>query len=390
MSYLITTEQYSKLKSTIEDLLAPFDSVGFSDFVATSPIKNLVVKKTDKLVPTHGYSISLNYLEQHSHGFLIEAFFDISDNQNIIAINSDAQPINLLKNPSFTRMCSICNTTTNRSKGLIFSHPHQGDSCAHLACVNKRLPELSPFAHYLAKLPQLHNTLSELQLHVFDESYADGIPLRLYLAIVENEIRQHGFVSKQDAIKYHHDFSFATFQKAKVRYQAQSYSESLPFEFVEKALLYTQQLKSTDFNDKLKSLAKQTILAPHDLATATLIVSNYIVNNQGLVSHQSPLATSRRLQLHNDGSDISESVRLKGKLGDYVFCNLSINSCNYQSITNSYDVRGKDDLGRVVQFNFNSELAAKRYIRVSGIISKFYKNQYGYTVTVLKGCKLQK
>ena len=112
MSYLITTEQYIDLKSTIDALLAPFDSVAFSDFVSLSEERNVVVKRADKLLPTTGFAISFNYLQQSDSGYFIDVYYDIRDNNNIIAINDVAQSINLLKNPSFTRTCSICNTST--------------------------------------------------------------------------------------------------------------------------------------------------------------------------------------------------------------------------------------------------------------------------------------
>jgi len=338
-------------------------------------------------VTAQGYEITLDLLEQSDERYIIEAYYDITDNKNIYAINEYAQPINLLKNPSFTRTCSICNTTTNRSQGLIFSHPQQGDFCAHLACVKKRLPELMPFANYLQKLPALVAQLEQLQNSVFNQTYASGAPLRLYLAIVEDEIRQHGFVSKQDAIQFHHDFKHASYNKAAQRYQSASYPQNLSFEFVEKAILYTKQMKSTSLNDKLKQLCGQSVLAENELATAALIISNYIVNNQGLLSHQSPLATDKKLSLHDDGSHISETLRLKGKLGDYVRCRITVNSCKYQIVTKRYDIRGKDDTGRVVQFNHNNEIKEKSYIYISGFISKFYQNQYGYTISVLKGVK---
>jgi len=388
MPYLITTEQYANLKSTIEDLLAPFDSFAFSDFVTANPVSELTVKKADQLVTAQGYEITLDLLEQSDERYIIEAYYDITDNKNIYAINEYAQPINLLKNPSFTRTCSICNTTTNRSQGLIFSHPQQGDFCAHLACVKKRLPELMPFVNYLQKLPTLISHLEQLQNSVFSQDYASGAPLRLYLAIVEDEIRQHGFVSKQDAIQFHHDFNYASYKKAASRYQSSSYPKDLSFEFVEKAILYTKQTKSTSLNDKLKQLCGQSVLAENELATAALIISNYIVNNQGLLSHKSPLATDKKLALHDDGSNISETLRLKGKLGDYVRCRITVNSCKYQMVTKRYDVRGKDDLGRVVQFNHSQAITEKSYIYISGFISKFYQNQYGYTISVLKGVKL--
>ncbi|QFI38291.1 hypothetical protein FR932_10755 [Moritella marina ATCC 15381] len=387
MPYLITTEQYANLKSTIEDLLAPFDSFAFSDFVTVSPIAALTVKKADQLVTAQGYEITLDLLEQSDERYIIEAYYDITDNKNIYAINEYAEPINLLKNPSFTRTCSICNTTTNRSQGLIFSHSQQGDFCAHLGCVKKRLPELMPFATYLQKLPALVAQLEQLQNSVFNQTYASGAPLRLYLAIVEDEISQHGFISKQDAIQFHHDFKYATYSKAAQRYQTSAYPKYLSFEFVEKAILYTKQMRSTSLNDKLKQLCNQSVLAENELATATLIISNYIVNNQGLLSHQSPLATDKKLALHNDGSDISETLRLKGKLGDYVRCHITVNSCKYQVINKRYDIRGKDDTGRVVQFNHGQAMTEKSYIYVSGFISKFYQNQYGYTISVLKGVK---
>ncbi|QUM76001.1 hypothetical protein HWV00_07060 [Moritella sp. 24] len=387
MPYLITTEQYANLKSTIEDLLAPFDSFAFSDFVTANPVSELTVKKADQLVTAQGYEITLDLLEQSDERYIIEAYYDITDNKNIYAINEYAQPINLLKNPSFTRTCSICNTTTNRSQGLIFSHPQQGDFCAHLACVKKRLPELMPFVNYLQKLPAIVTHLEQLQNSVFNQAYSSGAPLRLYLAIVEDEIRQHGFVSKQDAIQFHHDFKHASYKKAATRYQSSSYPKDLSFEFVEKAILYTKQMKSTGLNDKLKQLCEQNVLAENELATAALIISNYIVNNQGLLSHKSPLATNKKLALHDDGSHISETLRLKGKLGDYIRCRITVNSCKYQMVTKRYDVRGKDDLGRVVQFNHNQAITEKSYIYISGFISKFYQNQYGYTVSVLKGVK---
>ncbi|SQD78065.1 hypothetical protein [Moritella yayanosii] len=388
MPYLITTEQYANLKSTIEDLLAPFDSFAFSDFVTVNPVSTLTVKKADQLVTAQGYEITLELLEQSDARYIIEAYYDITDNKNIYAINAYAQPINLLKNPGFTRICSICNTTTNRSQGLIFSHPQQGDFCAHLTCVKKRLPELMPFVHYLQKLPALVKHLEQLQNSVFSQAYSSGAPLRLYLAIVEDEIRQHGFVSKQDAIQFHHDFKHASYNKAAQRYKTSSYPKDLSFEFVEKAILYTKQMKSTSLNDKLKQLCGQSVLAENELATAALIISNYIVNNQGLLSHKSPLATNKKLTLHNDGSNISETLRLKGKLGDYVRCRITVNSCKYQIVTKRYDVRGKDDIGRVVQFNHSQSITEKSYIYISGFISKFYQNQYGYTVSVLKGVKL--
>jgi len=388
MPYLITTEQYANLKSIIEDLLAPFDSFAFSDFVTVNPVSGLTVKKADQLVTAQGYEITLDLLEQSDERYIIEAYYDITDNKNIYAINEYAQPINLLKNPSFTRICSICNTTTNRSQGVIFSHPQQGDFCAHLACIKKRLPELMPFVNYLQKLPALVNQLEQLQSSVFSQAYSSGAPLRLYLAIVEDEISQHGFVSKQDAIQFHHNFNHATYKKAALRYQTSAYPKDLSFEFVEKAILYTKQMKSTSLNDKLKQLCGQDVLAENELATAALIISNYIVNNQGLLSHKSPLATDKKLALHNDGSNISEALRLKGKLGEYVRCRISVNSSKYQIVTKRYDIRGKDDTGRVVQFNHSQDIKEKSYIYISGFISKFYQNKYGYTISVLKGVKL--
>jgi len=389
MSYLITTEQYIDLKSTIEALLAPFDSVAFSDFVSLSAEQDIVIKRADKLVPARGFSISFNHLQQDDSSYVIDAYYDIRDNNNIIAINDVAQHINLLKNPSFTRTCSICNTTTNKSQGIIFSHPQQGDFCSHLKCVKKRLPELFAFAQYLQALPALISKCEAIQHSVFAAGYAQGIPLRLYLALVEEEVRQHGFISKQDAIQYHHDFAFASYKKAQNRYQQDNYNHSLSFEFVEKAILYTKQTISTSLNDKLKHLCQQDVLAENELATAALVIANYIVKNKALLSHKSPLATDKNLTLHDDGSNISETLRLKGKLGDMVHCNIMINSCKFQSITKRYDVRGKDDLGRVVQFSAQKEVSEKAYLHVRGFISKFYQNRYGYTVTVLKGCKWQ-
>lgn len=389
MSYLITTEQYIDLKSTIDALLAPFDSVAFSDFVNVSAEQDLVVKRADKLLPVKGFSISFNYLQQPDNSYYIDTYYDIRDNNNIIAINDVAQHTNLLKNPSFTRICSICNTSTNKSQGIIFSHPQQGDFCSHLKCVKKRLPDLFIFAEYLQALPALINKYAAIQHSVFPADYAQGIPLRLYLALVEEEVRQHGFVSKQDAIQYHHDFAVASYKKAQLRYQQDNYNQALSFEFVEKAILYTKQTVSSSLNDKLKQLCQQDVLAENELATAALIIANYVVKNKGLISHKSPLATAKNLTLHDDGSNISESLRLKGKLGDRVHCNISINSCKFQAITQRYDVRGKDDLGRVVQFSASKTIMEKSYIHVSGFISKFYQNRYGYTVTVLKGCKWQ-
>ena len=231
--------------------------------------------------------------------------------------------------------------------------------------------------------------MKALQHSVFPADYAQGIPLRLYLALVEEEIRQHGFVSKQDAIQYHHDFAMASYKKAQQRYQQESYNPALSFEFVEKAILYTKQTVSSGLNDKLKQLCQQAVLAENELATAALIIANYIVKNKGLINHKSPLATDKNLTLHDDGSAISENVRLKGKLGDLVHCNISVNSCKFQAITKRYDIRGKDDLGRVVQFSADQAINEKAYIHLRGFISKFYQNRYGYTVTVLKGCKWQ-
>lgn len=388
MPYLITTEQYVNLKSIIDDLLAPFDSIAFSDFVNTSPVSTLTVKKADQLITAQGYEITFNFLAQADCRYIIEAYYDITDNKKIYAVNEYAQPINLLKNPAFTRTCSICNTSTNRSQGVIFNHPQQGDYCAHLNCVKKRLPELMPFINYLQKLPQVIDYLEQLQSSVFSQVYASGAPLRLFLAIVEDDIRQHGFVSKQDAIQFHHDFKYASYKRAEARYQTNNYPNNLTFEFVEKAILYTKQLSDSGLNDKLKQLCEQNVLAENELATATLIIANYITKNQGLLSHHSPLATDKNLTLHNDGSNISESLRLKGKLGDYVRCHLSISSCKYQMITKRYDIRGKDDIGRVVQFNTKQAMTEKSYVYISGFISKFYQNQYGYTVSVLKGVKV--
>ena len=93
------------------------------------------------------------------------------------------------------------------------------------------------------------------------------------------------------------------------------------------------------------------------------------------------------MALHNDCSNISEALRLKGKLGDYVRCRITVNSCKYQIVTKRYDIRGKDDTGRVIQFNHSQVITEKSYIYISGFISKFYQNQYGYTISVLKGVK---
>ena len=387
MPYLITTEQYVKLQSIIEGLLAPFDSVAFSDFVQITPVAAVTIKQREQLVTAPGYSVELHLLEQDNCRYLVEGYFDLTDNQHSYAVNEYGQAINLLKHPGFTRTCSICNTSTNRSQGLLFSHPQQGDFCAHLACVKKRLPELTGFAHYLQQLPGVIDFLAQLQHSTFSQDYQAGAPLRLFLAIVEDDICQRGFISKQDAIQFHHDFNVATYKRAEQRYHNGDYVTNLSFEFVEKAIRYTQQTNSSGLNDKLKQLCLQPVLAGNELATATLIIANYIVKNQGLLSHKSPLATDKKLALHDDGSQISEQLRLKGKLGDYVRCRLRIESCKHQAINQRYDIRGKDDLGRVVQFSSAKALNEKADAYLSGFISKFYQNQYGYTVTVLKGVK---
>ncbi len=387
MPYLITDEQYPKLKSTIEDLLAPFDSIAFSDFVSARPVSAVTIKKADRLVTTRGYEIEFNLLEQQESGYVIEAIYDITDRNNISAVDAYGQSINLLKNPSFSRNCSICQATNNRSKGVIFSHLRHGDYCVHLSCIKRRLPELLPFITYLQNLPGLFKQLEQIQTSVFTEKYSTGAPLRLFLAIVEDEINKHGFVSKQDAIQLHHSYEHATYKKAETRYHKGDYPADLSFSFVEKAIRYAKQLKSSDLNNRLKTICEKNVVASNEFALAALIISNYIANNQGLRSHKSPLATDHPLSLHNDGQGICESLRLKGRPGDRVKTTIYISSCKYQPVTQGYDIRGKDDLGRVIQFNSKEAVKEKSYLSLVGVISKFYQNRYGYTVTVLKAIK---
>lgn len=387
MPYLISDEQYPKLKSTIEDLLAPFDSISFSDFVSARPVSAVTVKKADRLVTTRGYEIEFNLLEQQEISYVIEAIYDITDNKNISAVDAYGQPINLLKNPAFSRNCSICQTTNNRSKGAIFNHPRHGDYCAHLSCIKRKLPELLPFINYLQSLPVLFKQLEQIQASVFTDNYSAGAPLRLFLAIVEDEISKHSFVSKQDAIQLHHSYDYATYKKAEARYNKGDYPADLSFAFVEKAIQYAKQLKPSELNNRLKRICEKNAVASNEFALAALIISNYIANNQGLRSHKSPLATNKTLSLHNDGQGISESLRLKGRPGDRVKTTIYISSCKYQPVTQGYDIRGKDDLGRVIQFNSKEAVSEKSYLTLVGVISKFYQNRYGYTVTVLKAIK---